>query len=193
MRVVIQDRREPALAFGDGPALAPRIVLDLIPLDLADAEIRALRMAKIEPAYRRAWPHCIAFGQFHADALAPEQSEQRALFRVVGLRRIARRRTDAAILFRDELVIAERLVRGVAPEFLAHTLMQSLGERFRQPIGQYLHHDRRVIVIGPFEALGHFVLADASRDGEATDVIGQPALTRRDEIAERPIGASFAF
>src|SRR5262249_26254096 len=120
MRVVIQDRREPPLAFCDGPALALGIVLDLIPLDLADAEIGALWMAKIEPAYGRAWPHCVAFGQLHADALALEQSEQRALFGVVGLRRIARRRTDAAILLGDELLMAERLIRGVAPEFLAH-------------------------------------------------------------------------
>src|SRR5215470_4271825 len=62
MRIVIEDRREPALAFGDRPALAPRIILDLVALDLADAEIGALRMAEIKPAHGRTRPHCEAFG-----------------------------------------------------------------------------------------------------------------------------------
>ena len=40
-RLVIQDRRQPPLGLGDIPALAPRIVLDLVALDPADAEIFA--------------------------------------------------------------------------------------------------------------------------------------------------------
>ena len=38
-RIVVEDRRQPALGLRDAPALAPRIVLDLVALDLADAEI----------------------------------------------------------------------------------------------------------------------------------------------------------
>src|SRR5690348_16924370 len=74
-RIVIQDRRQPALALGDAPTLAPGIILDLVALDLADAEIGALRMAEIEPAHRRARPHGVALSQFDADALGLEQIE----------------------------------------------------------------------------------------------------------------------
>src|SRR5262249_2771259 len=115
------------------------------------------------------------------------------LFRVVRLRRIAGRGADAAIFLGDELVIAERLVGRVTPEFLAYTLMQSLGERFGQAIGQCLHHDCRVVVIGPLETLGNFVLTDASGDSEAADIVRQPAPTGRDKIAERGVGTAFAF
>src|SRR6476646_4250340 len=66
LHVVIQDRRQPALAFRDAPAFALGIILDLVALDLADAEIGAVRMAEIEPAHRRPRPHGIALGQFDA-------------------------------------------------------------------------------------------------------------------------------
>src|SRR5947209_7724677 len=33
---VIQHRRQPALGLGDGPALAPGVIFDLVTLDLAD-------------------------------------------------------------------------------------------------------------------------------------------------------------
>ena len=70
--------------------------------------------------------------------------------------------------------------------------MQALGERFGQPVGQRLGHDRRIIVVGALEALGHRLLADAGGDREGADIIGKPAGARRDEIGERDIGAAFA-
>ena len=51
-RVVVQDRRQPALRLADGPALAARIVLDLVALDLRDAEIMRVGMREIEAATR---------------------------------------------------------------------------------------------------------------------------------------------
>src|SRR5262245_37608543 len=56
-RIVVEHRREPFLRFGDRPALARGIVLDLVALDFADAEIVAVGMAEVEPADRRARPH----------------------------------------------------------------------------------------------------------------------------------------
>src|SRR3974390_2519378 len=96
-RVVIQNRREPALGLFCAPALALGVILDLIALDLADAEIGALRMAEIESAHRRTRPHREAFGEIHPDALGLEQTEEGAFLGVVRLRRIPRRRTDAAV------------------------------------------------------------------------------------------------
>src|SRR5579862_4324510 len=48
-RFVVQDRREPALGFTNAPAFATRIIFYLIALYLADAEITAVRMGKIQP------------------------------------------------------------------------------------------------------------------------------------------------
>src|SRR5262245_5614025 len=101
MRLIVEDWRQPSLAFADRPAFPIRIVFDLIAFDFADAEIRALRMAEVEAADRRARPHREALRQLYADTLAVEQLEQSAFLGVVGLRRIAGRRTDAAIFLRD--------------------------------------------------------------------------------------------
>ena len=61
-------------------------------------------MAEIEPAHRGARPHRKALGQLDANvALGFEQIEQRCLLAVLGLRRIAGRRADATIFFRDEV------------------------------------------------------------------------------------------
>ena len=124
--------------------------------------------------------------------LAVEQLEQRCLFGVIGLRRIAGRRADAAIFFGDQLAARERLVGRIGPEFPAHALMHALGERFCQTIRQRLGHDRRVVVVGVLEALGHRVLADAGGHRECADIVGKTAGARRDKIGERDIGAAFA-
>src|SRR5262249_56209514 len=49
-RVIVEHRREPLLRLGHAPALARGVVLDLIALDLADAELLALGAAVTEPA-----------------------------------------------------------------------------------------------------------------------------------------------
>ena len=100
-RNVVQHRRQPALGLDHAPALARGVILDLIALDLADAEIGALGVAEIEPRYRRARPHREALGQLHAGGvLRIEQVEQRRLLGVIGLRGIARRGADAADIAR---------------------------------------------------------------------------------------------
>src|SRR5262245_9515296 len=101
MRLIVKNWRQPALAFVDRPIFSLRILFDLIAFDFADAKIRTLRMAEVEATDRRARPHREALRQLYADTLAVEQLEQRALLGVVGLRRIAWRRTDAAIFLRD--------------------------------------------------------------------------------------------
>src|SRR5262249_46673585 len=65
-RIVVQHRRQPSLRLLRRPALAPRVVLDLVALDLADTEIVALRVAEVEAAYRGAGPHGEALGELDA-------------------------------------------------------------------------------------------------------------------------------
>src|SRR5262249_35017343 len=56
-RIVVEDRHQPALGLLHGPALAPRVVLHLVALDLPHAEVVAVGMAEIEAAHRGPWPH----------------------------------------------------------------------------------------------------------------------------------------
>src|SRR3984957_14877980 len=192
-RIVIEDRRQPFFGLLERQAFTSGIIFDLVALDLADAEIIALRVAEIEAADRGAGPHGKAFGQPHADrALAVEQLEQSRFLGVVGLRRIAGRRADAAIFFGDQFVACERLVGGVGPKFLAHALVHPLGGSFGEAVGQRLGHDRGIIVVGVLEALGDGFLADAGGHREGADIIGKAAGAWRDEIGERYIGAAFA-
>ncbi len=122
-----------------------------------------------------------------------EQVEERRLLGVVGLGRISGRGTNAAIGFADQLLVRQGLVGRIAPEFLAHELMQPLGEGLGDAVGERLDEDRRVIVVGALEALGDQGFLGARRDDEAADVIGKPGLARRDEIGEREIAAAVAL
>src|SRR5260221_13034765 len=109
---IVEPGREPLLRLGHAPALARGVVLDLIALDLADAEIVALGMAEVEPAHGSARPHGEALGELEADPpLTVEQRKQARLLAVVGLRGIAGRRADAAGFFPDQLHVAERPLR----------------------------------------------------------------------------------
>ena len=78
-----------------------------------------------------------------------EQLPDRLLLGVLGAGRVAGRRPDARVLLGDQRVVVEVLVRGVAPELPAHPLVQPLGERLGEPVGERLQHDRAVVVVGP--------------------------------------------
>ena len=69
-----------------------------------------------------------------------------------GLRGIAGRRADAAIGLGDQLVVGEILVRRIAPELLAHALVQALGKGFGETVGQRAQQDGGVIVLRRLEA-----------------------------------------
>ena len=65
--------------------------------------------------------------------------------------------------------------------------MQGLGKGLRQAIGQCLHHDLGIVVVGALESARDVLLADASGHGEAADIIAQARLLRRHEIGEREV------
>ncbi len=85
--------------------------------------------------------------------------------------------------------VGRQLLAGrVAPELAAHALVHALGEGLGQPVGQRLQHDAAVVV-GRVDVAGERLgLADAGRDGEGADVVGEPALLGRDEIGQRRVG-----
>jgi hypothetical protein len=66
------------------PAFAPRVIGDLIAVDLGDRKIACVRVAEIEAGNRRGRPHRVAFGQCDAGRRGGiEQVEQARLSRCV--------------------------------------------------------------------------------------------------------------
>ena len=85
--------RPPSRARSSGPArasapprrrssLAARIVLDLVALDLGDAEIMRFGVGEIDAAHRGSRPHGVAFGELHAGRGSASRSRNRVAFSV---------------------------------------------------------------------------------------------------------------
>src|SRR5580698_7811784 len=103
-RVVVQVLTEPSLDFGDCHPLALVIVVDLIAVDLSEAEVARFRMGEVETAYAGPGPHCEGLGNQHSGIrLHIEKTPERALFGVVRACRVTSGWADTAILFLDEV------------------------------------------------------------------------------------------
>src|SRR5262249_26721015 len=170
-------RPQPFLGLLDRHAAAAGVVLDLVAAYAGDAEILRLGMGEVVARHRRRGQHGEALGQRHAGVLAGiEQAEQLRLLAVIGAGGIARRGADAAILLADQVLVGERLVGRVAPQRLAHALVQALGERLGQPVGQRLQEDVGIVVMVGLEARQMLLDAVARRHGEAADPVGEATV-----------------
>ena len=89
-------------------------------------------------------------------------------------RRVARCRTNALVVFADQILVAEVLISRVAPVHLAHPLVQVLGKGFRQAVGNRFHHDFIVIVVLRFERLRQGIFFQTAGHGKGTEVIRFP-------------------
>ena len=134
-------------ASAQRPALALGVVGDLVAAETSDDEVLRLRVGEVQAADRGAGPHRHALGELDADAsLDVEQLPQRLLLGVVRARGVAGGGADAVVLLLDQRLVVELLVGRVAPELLAHPLVQPLGEGLGEPVGQRLEQDRGVVV-----------------------------------------------
>ena len=156
-RVVVQPRPQPALDFLQRHAFAEMIIKKLVATEFADGEIPGFRMREIKAAYRAARPHGETLGQLDAGALFHvEQIPEGSLFRVIRTRRITRRRPDAAVFFRDQ-ILGGQFFKFAKTPFFANALVQEFRERFRQPVRQRLGHDGVVIVVVGLEFVHQFL------------------------------------
>ena len=163
-RVGIEDRRQPAARLLERPALALRVVLELVGADLADAEVARIGVRDQDARDRGAGAHREAVGQRDPGARGGvEQLEQRALLGVVGLAAVAGRRADAAVALGDQLLAVNDSVRRVGPGLAANPLVHALRERLGEAVAERLEEDRVVVVVVALELLGPLALAVARR------------------------------
>src|SRR6516162_1756717 len=103
-------RRQPAFGRVDRLSLALRVVGDLIFANPADGEVACVPARQVQPADTRRGRHRGMFGQADADLLRAQQIKQLELFAVIGTRRIAERRSNASMAFRDHILWRRRVV-----------------------------------------------------------------------------------
>ena len=95
---------------------------------------------------------------------------------------IAGRRADAGVGFGDQLVIAEFLFGGIAPQILAHALVQRFGKGLGQTVSNALEGNG-VVVVQLRHEFGFFFLGpDTGGDGKDADVVLDAAGFAVDEF-----------
>ena len=131
--VVAQVRAHPLLDLLDRHALARGVVLHLVALHAADAEVAAVGMCEIQSADGGRRKHGAALGQRHANGcLGAEKVEQCPFLGVIRASRIPGRGADSPVALLDELLVVQILPRRVAPELAPNALVQAFGEGFSQ-------------------------------------------------------------
>ena len=97
---------------------------------------------------------------------------------------VAGRRADAVVPLLDQAHVVEPLVGRVAPELAADALVQPLGERLGEPVGEGFQQDRVVVVDVLAEGLDTVGRAEPGGDGERADVVLEAGGLRGHEVGE---------
>ena len=143
-------------------------------------------MRKIPARHGRSREHGKALCQLKASIFRSlQQFEQGRFLGMIRAGGIAGSRADAFVTFADQLVVIQRFIRIIAPQLLSDPLMHAFSEGFSQSVGQGLHHDGVVIIVGVLELHRKFLSANAGCDCKATDIIATSGLFRQHEIRQR--------
>src|ERR1051326_1830727 len=149
--IVGEARGEQTFGFAHLDPLSRGVRRYLIAVDLAEIEVARLGMREIETGDGRGGNHRVALRELDPERLGVEQLEELLLLGMFRARRIPEGGPDAAILLLDEIFPAELLAPPVSP-LASRPLVQALRERFGEPVGESLHHDRAVVVVGRLES-----------------------------------------
>eukprot|EP00760_Papus_ankaliazontas_P021524 PhM_4_TR18701/c2_g2_i1/m.7913 len=181
--IVGQNRGQVAFHLLDGEVLALGVVVDLVLLDLAHAEVLGVGVREHKRRHRRRRHHGLVLRQ--ADArrgLDVAQLPHCAHLRGIGLRGVAGGGADALVLLAEHGLGVEGLLLGVAPRRAADDGVDFLGEGLGETVGERLGHDGLVVVVVGL-VHGAQLLAAEDADGELTEVVLSGALGG-DEVGE---------
>ena len=122
-----------------------------------------------------------------------QQFPNGGFFGVFRTRRIARCRANPLVVFADQLLVTEILIRRIAPVDFTHALMQIFCKRFRQTVSDRFHHDLVVVVMLRFESICQRVFFQTTSDRKSTDVIRFTAQFRRNKVRQAVVGETDFF
>ena len=142
-------------------------------------------MAQVQPAHACARHHRQVLGQLDAHLVGPQDLPDLELLGVVRTTRVAECRANSAKLLGNQLLVARLLVGRVPGP--SHLLVQHLGQRFSQPVGQRLDHDRPVVVVILLVLAHDLIHAQSRRHRERAHVVAQPRLFRRHVVREAKV------
>ena len=123
--------------------------------------------------------HRTMFGEPDANALHIQQTVDDEIETRVGQRRITHGRTDALKPLGQHLRDGKLLLRGIAPELLAHLFVQPFGGGLSQPVGQGLGEHPHLRIVGI--ALLHLHIHRGSEDAKPVSLA---AGCRTDEVGQ---------
>lgn len=92
---------------------------------------------------------------------------------------------ECLVVFADQLLVAEVLIRRVAPVHLTYALVQILGKGFRRAIGDRFHHDFVVIIVLRVVRIRQRVFFQTAGYGKGADIVGFTGEFRCDEIRQQ--------
>src|ERR1039457_4169900 len=190
---VIQVGAQPLLGLRGRPALAPGVVLDLVPAQVADAEVLGSGMVYVPAAPAAGGRHRAALRQADAGrGLRPKQLEKDGLFRVVRTGGIPGRGPDAAVPLTDEVGVA-KVLNAAESTSLAGPLVKHLRHSLGEPVAESLAHDRMVVAASRPERGRNPVAAVACRHGKPADVVDPPAFPGRNKVGEAVVELAGGF
>ena len=106
---------------------------------------------------------------------------------MVGLRRIARCRTNTLIFLVNQRVIGQLFIGCITPKLGSDTLVHALGKGLSKSVRQCFRHDGAIIIARFFKAFGDIVFAMTGGHGKTANIVG----TFGNKISQRIIGAFF--
>ena len=106
----LEVRREPALQLVLGDTAARGHVCHLVLVDFPNGEVFRLWVGEVEARHGGPREHGERFRQFHADLVRVQHAEDIGLYSVLRAGRVTRCRADAAVLFLDQLLVAQNFV-----------------------------------------------------------------------------------
>src|SRR4030095_1746755 len=101
--IIGQVRPQPSLDLVDRCTEAAGVVFDLVSAHAPNCEVPRMRVAEIQAAHRRRRQHRVVLGEGQTGAARVEQRKQLLFLAMIGTRRVAKGRSDAAIPFGDEV------------------------------------------------------------------------------------------
>ena len=143
-------------------------------------------MTQVDAAHARSGEHRARLGEREPRVLGAQQLEELDLLAVIGAGGIPERRPDAAEALGDELVLRSLIARLVPPA--PRNLVQVLGERLREAVGEGLRHDRAIVVVLGLEPGRELVEAVPGGDRECTEMVAG----RGDEVGEAAVRSRIA-